>query len=190
MALPGTGPAADRVLPHLRRGALHTGSPRAVACLADGAQDHLHRRRGADCRRTRTFAQGHAVVSRALLPQHGRPGDPAHAREDLLRSERRSAANTIDGGHSVLAGRLHARPHLRGDDARVEGCLRRRNLHRVHGAARPGTHRAGRRDLSQGPAGPAGGYRRRAANGWISTPTRVRGTSSRSCRPCGLRRTR
>ena len=28
-----------------------------------------------------------------------------------------------DGDHSILAGRLHARPHLRGDDARVEGRL-------------------------------------------------------------------
>ncbi len=64
-------------------------------------------------------------------------------------------------GHPVLAGPVDARRDLPRDAARVAGGVRRRRLHRVHGAARAGPHRARRQDLSERVPGPRRRHRSR-----------------------------
>ena len=119
--------------------------------LHHGASHHRHRPRRADCGGARTRAQGHADVSRAVLPQHGGLSNPRLARENLLLGERGGPAHPAGGNHPLLAGPQHARPHLRGDGACLEGRLRGGHLHRVHGAAVARPHGPGGRDLPQGP---------------------------------------
>ena len=168
--------AADRVLPH--------AATRRSPC-----------RYCARCRlrylmeRKTIYIGGEELIvgERGPAPK-GTPTYPelcCHSMEDLeiLHSREKISYAVGDEARRIQAteiipfwqGRSHARPHLRGDDARVEGRLRGRHLHRVHGAARARPHRAGRRDLPQGPAGPAGGDRRRAgAPGFLQRPAGVR----------------
>ena len=98
------------------------------------------------------------------------------AREDLLFASTTSPPHPTRRGHPLLAGPQHARPHLRRDAAGVEGRLRRRHLHRVHGAARARPHRARRHHLPQRPARPHSRSRRRAWPAWTSShdPRRLR----------------
>ncbi len=70
--------------------------------------------------------------------------------------------------HPLLARQVDARPDLRRDDRRMEGRLRSRHLHRVHGAARARPHRPGRQDLPQGHARLSAGHRAQPGTTWTS----------------------
>ena len=92
--------------------------------------------------------------------------------------------------HPVLAGQDDARAALRRDDRRVAGRVRGGHLHRVHGAARAGPHRAGRQDL---PPRACATSRPTSTPAWPSStmrPTATHTPRARSSRPCASRWTR
>lgn len=70
-----------------------------------------------------------APLPRTLRPLSGGPGYSQFAGKDSLRRQPGGPPGLRRGHHPLLARQIHARPHLPGDDRRVEICLRGRHLH-------------------------------------------------------------
>ena len=102
----------------------------------------------------------------ADLPQPRGPAHPRQPGEDRLRGRRRGARRPT-APRSSRSGRAAAcaTASSRAWTGMARG-LRGRHLHRVHGAARPGTHRGRRQDLPQGHAGLQGRHRARPSLRW------------------------
>ena len=87
------------------------------------------------------------------MPQRRGSADFELPTHDPLRHRRGGHPDLRAGGHPLLAGPQHARPHFQPRPRGVETGLRIRPVHRVHGAARTRPHRPGRHHLPPGHAG-------------------------------------
>ena len=84
------------------------------------------------------------------MPQPRGPARPRFAAEDLVPRGARGPRRLQRDRDPLLARPVDARPDLPAPSRRVARGVRRRGLHRVHGAARPGAHGPRRQGLPEG----------------------------------------
>ena len=154
------GPAHHRVLQAAgNAGPVGADAARPGFQAPHGEEGHRLQRRRAHRRRARARAQGDADLSRGLHPFPPGPALPQRPEKNGLRLRRGNAPGLRRRDHPLLAGAFAERSHLFRDDQGMDRRLRGRDLHRVHGAARPRPHRPRRQDLPEGPARFPAGHR-------------------------------